>query len=196
MSAPRIALDLDGVVYNWGDTVRYLMEWHHNIKLEESTYWEYVQDHVPPHAWKWLWKEGVEEHGLFRYGSLYRGTADGIKVLATIGNVEVVTHRPRAAMVDTLDLIRRLPDVFHGVHILTDGAPKSTVGCDVYIDDNPAVIEDVTAAGMQAVVVDRPWNQGVTDGVRAYGWPDIPMSVVQALSLRGVNTGGSSLSSG
>jgi hypothetical protein len=187
MSA-RIALDLDGVVYDWGGTVRYLIEQHHGIVLEESTHWTYVQDNVPPHVWRWLWKEGVEEHGLFRYGKLYKGAIDGIKTLAGLGKLEVVTHRPRSALKDTLRFVENLPDVFHGVHILTEQQPKSSVGCDVYIDDNPAVFDDVLAAGKRAVVVDRLWNEALPGGisfnaaldgnlVRAYGWDDVPVKV-------------------
>lgn len=175
MTELKIAVDLDGVVYDWGGTVRYLIKTHHGIDLPPSTHWDYVERNVPKNVWRWLWSEGVEEYGLFRYGHHLKGSVDGLRALADYGSLRVVTHRPRAALHDTLRFIENLPDVFDGVHFLTDNEPKSSVGCDLYIDDGLHVINEVTAAGKQGIVFDQPWNQSPLNGLawRAWDWPDL-----------------------
>jgi len=180
---PRIAVDLDGVVYDWGGTVRYLIREHHGIDLPVSDHWDYVEENVPPEVWRWLWTEGVEL-GLFRYGHHIKGSVDGLRELAKVGSLEVVTHRPRAALQDTLRFIANLPDVFAGVHFLTKNEPKSIVRADLYLDDAPHVIENVLDFGASAVVFDQEWNQYV-DGraFRAHGWLEVPIMAKLALSL-------------
>lgn len=177
MSRPRIGLDIDGVVYKWSDTVRYLVQTHHGIDVGESTYWDYLKDVLPPHVWRWLWREGIEL-GLFRYGHLYRGAIEGVRELAAIGKVEAVTHRPEAAVEDTLRFLSYIELPLSGVHILTEQQPKSSVGCDVYIDDAPHVAREVVGAGKRLVLVDQPWNADAfgsipphpTRAMRAFGW--------------------------
>lgn len=179
-SAPRIAVDLDGVVYDWGGTVKYLIRQHWGITLPDSTHWNYVEENVPPEAWRWLWTDGVEL-GLFRYGHHLKGSVDGLRELSRLGDLEVVTHRPRAALQDTLRFIANLPDVFAGVHFLTNSEPKSIIGCDVYLDDAPHVAEDVTAAGKRAVLFSQPWNANARGYIRANGWNDVVPAVQAAL---------------
>lgn len=182
MSKPVVAIDLDGVVYDWGGTVRYLMRQHHGIDLPVSSSWDYVEHNVPPEAWSWLWREGIEL-GLFKYGHHLKGSVDGLRELAEIASLRVVTMRPRSALMDTLRFVEGLPDVFDGVHFLTDGEPKSSVACDIYLDDAPHVVNEVVAAGRRVVLFDQAWNQ--PDGpdelpfgvVRAFGWHDVPFAV-------------------
>jgi len=181
MSRPRIGIDLDGCVYNWGDTVRYMIKKYHNIDLEESTHWNYVEENVPPEVWKWLWSEGVDL-GLFRYGSLIKGSVEGLRELSVLGDLEVVTHRPRGALQDTLRFIANLPDVFAGVHFLTSQEPKSVVGCDVYLDDALHVIDEVFNAGKQAVIFDQPWNQQNDWAFRAHGWDKVGNAIFWSLT--------------
>jgi len=187
---PRVAVDLDGVVYDWGGTVRYLMRQHWGYALPPSPHWNYVEETVSPAAWRWLWNEGVDL-GLFRYGHHLKGSVDGLRALAEIADLEVVTHRPRAALQDTLRFVSNLPDVFTGVHFLTNSEPKSLVGCDIYLDDAPHVAEDITAAGKHVVLFNQPWNQDVetttnVDGprvIRAYGWDEVRYAVREVAGL-------------
>jgi hypothetical protein len=179
---PRIAVDLDGVVYDWTGTVKYLVRKHHGVMLGEWTDWDYGERNMPPEVWRWLWTDGIDL-GLFRYGHHLKGSVDGLRALAEVGDLEVVTHRPRAGLQDTLRFIANLPDVFSGVHFLTHAEPKSIIGCDVYLDDASHVAQDVTDAGFLAVVFDQPWNRHVRM-VRANGWDDVVPAVRAALELK------------
>lgn len=173
----RIALDLDGVVYQWDKTARYMlrtMRGYENASplKHESPHWNHIEESVNPEDWDWLWHEGVEL-GLFRYGHLYPGSIEAVRELAEYGLVEVVTQRPVHATQDTLDFLSYLKLPFSAVHILHRGQQKSTLRADLYIDDGPHVVTDVNANCPTAVVVlmDRPWNQEAQGAyVRAHSW--------------------------
>ena len=161
----RVGLDIDGVIYKWADTARYLLNTQRGYSLGESTHWDYLQYNVSGEDWNWLWKEGVQL-GLFRYGHLYKGAIEGIKALAALAEIHVVTHRPQQAINDTLAFLSYLtgtPEmlgVFSGVHILTEQEPKSSIGADVYIDDSADVADELVRAQRVCLLWDRPWNQG------------------------------------
>jgi 5'(3')-deoxyribonucleotidase len=110
----------------------------------ESTHWNSIQDHVDKKHWQWLWGSGVK-NGLFRYGHLYKGSIEALRSLNEIGDVVIITHRPRSAVQDTLDWLSYLRLPFMEVHLLTNGEPKSSVPhCDMYVDDKPDNIIDFT----------------------------------------------------
>src|SRR5688572_21456774 len=157
----RIGLDLDGVVYNWDKTARYMLrtmrgypkhdprcgedeEFDLVIKPRKGAYpeypcsgcaplaypakhWDYIKDNVKPEDEDWLWRDGVKL-GLFRYGHLYSGAIEGVRELATIGDIVVITKRPKSAVQDTLDWLSYLKLPFAEIHMLHEpGAKKSAV---------------------------------------------------------------------
>jgi uncharacterized HAD superfamily protein len=166
----RIGVDIDGVMYMWEKTARYMLR----EILPNSPYkkegplgatsdgWDYIQNNVDPAHWKWLWKEGIPL-GLFRHGHLYPGTIKAIRRLAELGDVVAITHRPKSAVHDTLAWLAYQNLPLSGLHILTDQEPKSKVEpkCEVYIDDKPENVEDFlrgTNARLVALM-SRPWNE-------------------------------------
>lgn len=190
MSRPRIGVDLDGVVYDWQGAYTYLVNRHRGANL--STDLEWWDDWHAPDRYltdddlAWVWGEGVDL-GLFRYGHVLKGAIDGLRDLAELGDVEVVTHRPREALRDTLYFVAGLPDVLSGVHFLTRAEPKSSVGCDVYVDDAPHVALELWTEARPCVLFDQPWNRHLPAAddrsliTRAYGWAQVPDLVTTAL---------------
>ena len=165
----RIGVDIDGVMYMWEKTARYMLR----EILPDSPYtkdgplgevsngWDYIENNMSKEHWKWLWTEGVKL-GLFRHGHLYPGTIKAIRRLAELGEVIAITHRPKQAVHDTLAWLAYQNLPLSGLHLLTDGEPKSSVKpeCDVYLDDKFENCEDL-AAGTGAELVclmDRLWN--------------------------------------
>jgi uncharacterized HAD superfamily protein len=202
----RIGVDIDGVMYKWGKTVRYMMR---EVLKEEApdiyalkphtadgpmggsdskiTDWDYFQNNVTKEQWRWLWSEGIRL-GLFRYGHLYSGTIQAIRKLSKIGDVYIITHRPPQAVNDTLDWLafQRLP--IKGVSLLTNQEPKSSVKpeCDVYIDDKPENVYDLAnnTDARLVVLMSRPWNirVEVADPIlRVTGWAPF-ISAVKAVA--------------
>lgn len=185
----RIAVDLDGVLYEWSKTARFMMREYRGYAKTgpmgaEATSWDYIEQHTSPEDWKWLWNEGITL-GLFRYGHVVTGSQAGIRALRSQNHtVEVVTHRPASAVPDTLDwlsLFQKLEAgvVFDGVHVLTNGERKSSVAVDLLIDDKPSNLEDWIGHARQGILFDREWNQGAkpAGSIRAYGWYDVVKQV-------------------
>ncbi len=181
----RIGLDIDGVIYQWDKTARYMLRevlpnspynepdeffqdgLFRGMRMksplrQESQSWDYIQKHVAPEHWEWLWTEGVRL-GLFRYGHLFPGAVQAVRKMAEKNDVILVTHRPKAAVKDTLAwlALQDLPIV--GLHLLTEGEPKSTVrpSFDAFIDDKPENVEDVSENSdcMNVILMRRPWNR-------------------------------------
>lgn len=137
----RFGLDVDGVMYMWDKTARYMLRTERGYTRDQlgrpSRYWNEIADIVSKEDWQWLWGTGVKM-GLFRYGHLFTGTIEAVRTLSTIGDAVVITHRPRSAVQDTLDWLSFLKLPFTEIHLLTSGEPKSKVPhCNLYVDDKP-----------------------------------------------------------
>lgn len=160
----RVGVDVDGVLYHWERTARYLLRTERGcVNLDHaSTDWNMIQRRVAPQDWRWLWREGVEL-GLYRHGHLMTGAIEGMRALEAAGHdLVVVTHRPAEAVHDTLAFLSyHFNDVdLAGVHILGGSAPKSSIACDVLIDDKPENIDDwLDNTSGHAVLFDQPWNR-------------------------------------
>ena len=172
-----VAIDVDGVLYNWEKTARFLLGWRWGYELEESTSWSYIPDHISKEAWDWLWKEGLKE-GLFRYGHVVKGGVVGVRALAAAGHeLYAVTHRPVSTITDTHEWLDFMKLPFTKRFILTDGRPKSTVKADILIDDKIQNVQDwVCDTGRRAILYTQRWNRelDVPRGACRATWPDIP----------------------
>ena len=153
------AWTFDGVVYNWDDTVGFLLNHYFGYDLPVSTHWDQIQRSVKPEHWEWLWDEGVKK-GMFRYGHLYKGSAEALRELAEMVDIVVITHRPANAVQDTLEWLayNRVPAT--EVHILTKEQPKWEIACDLYLDDAPHNIKGFLEHRPLALSMlwARPWN--------------------------------------
>lgn len=170
----RFGIDVDGVMYQWDKTARYMLRTEFGYSKDgplgqPGDAWNSLQGLVTKDQWQWLWGTGVKQ-GLFRYGHLYSGTIEAIRTLNTLGDVVVITHRPRSAVQDTLDWLSYLRLPFQEVHMLTSGELKSRVTphCQLYVDDKPENIIDFgkNTSGVP-LLWRRPWNEPFIDA----GWP-------------------------
>lgn len=183
-----IAIDLDGVVYDYQRTYRYMMREYRNLHLppieEFWLTWDAPKKYVLKTDSDWMWNEGVKR-GLFRYGHMITGARMGIQALAEAGHdLCIVTHRPVNAQNDTREWItfffKDIP--LSGIHILSDGQPKTNVLADILVDDKPENVLQWFDAGRSAIIFDRPYNRGLV-GVgrlrRAMDWKEVPDLVSQ-----------------
>lgn len=167
----RIGVDIDGVLYHWSKTARYLLrEVLPNSPYtkdgpmgKESTYWNYIPDNISKDHWSWLWNEGVAK-GMFRNGHLIHGALEGCRALRKAGHqLIIITHRPAPAVNDTLAWLSFQQLDLAGVHIQTSQEPKSSVRpfCDVYIDDKYENCHDLlnNTPARLVCLYDQPWNQ-------------------------------------
>jgi 5'(3')-deoxyribonucleotidase len=186
----RLMLDLDGIVYRWSDTTRYIITSEYpEIVLGESISWNYIKDELirqgRPEVWGWVWDVGVTKHGMFRYGSLYKGSREALRRMNESGKVDnvVVTSRPETAVLDTEEWIsyQRIPHL--RMHILSAKESKAKwvryEELDAAIDDGEHNIEDILEHSDAKLVMlwDRPWNQTFSSKsprfVRVSSWKDV-----------------------
>lgn len=160
----RIALDLDGVVYEWQRTYCYMLRSYFDLDIPPYNEWWNKWDSQlqwgEPWMHEWIWTQGIER-GLFRYGHMVKDARITLERLASKEHdFVIVTHRPEAAVQDTIDWIslyfKGLP--LHGLSILTNEEPKSRVKADVLIDDK---LENIYGWPYDGLLFDQPWNQDV-----------------------------------
>lgn len=175
----RIAVDLDGVVYEWQRTYRYMMREYRGVELPPVEdfwfYWNAPDQFTTPEDRKWMWSEGVRR-GLFRYGHMWKGARIGLEALRDAGYaLSIVTHRPEQAVSDTLEwaalYLKDIP--LYGFSILSNGEAKTDVPWDILVDDKPENIDDALDAGREGLLFDQPWNRNRETGCRVRGWSGV-----------------------
>lgn len=191
-----IGLDLDGVMYQWDSTARFMLRQRITAKganpptelFFPSLNYNSIQDMVSPADWDWLWSGAIED-GLYRYGHVEQGAMAGAKALSNLGDLVVITSRPKAAVNDTIHWLStmfvQIP--LAGIVIQSNGQRKSEVHPtpNVYVEDMPHVADDILDhTGSTVVMPVQPWNEkyGADWGdaflrrLRLYqvkGWPEI-----------------------
>lgn len=185
----KIAVDLDGVCYEWRRTYRYMMHQYRGVEMPPVDKfwlsWNAPDAYTSKEDRDWIWNEGVEL-GLFRYGHVLQGAVVGLRQLQALGHsLEVVTHRPSNAVLDTLAWLNYLAIPWSGIHIISNGANKARVSsADLLIDDKPENCEHFVEAGRRAILFHSPANENYEEGPiiqRADGWPGV-VEVVRCLS--------------
>ena len=188
----RIMLDLDGTVYQWERTARYLLRrWYTENEMEipeglyeMSPHYDHIEDVCGAWAIEWLFTEGVER-GLFRDGHIHTGAGEAIQELSEMGKIVVITKRPEAAVNDTMEWLAFRRWKISEFHMLTaSDARKSDIKpeCDVYLEDSAHILEDlVLNTSGHVIVMDRPWNQDAPAHYRAYSWDDVVDHVAKHL---------------
>lgn len=167
-----IGLDVDGVLYRWGRSVRRAIRERYGIVVPEDEW--FGEEHVAPDMWAWVWSDsGVRN--IFGKGDSFPGAVRAAQRLCQIGDVRIMTACPKAAhnvRKKWLDS-RRIPyselcfidppPANSGVG--TDGksaATKSSIlpHCDVYIDDNSRNCDElVQNTAARVILVSHSWNQ-------------------------------------
>jgi len=178
----KIAVDLDGVIYDWEGTARHMLREelkrrgeYAPVQLDrQSTEWDMIKSVVSEEMWGWLFNEAVEQ-GVYRYGNLIKGALDGVRWLADRHDVSIVTARPKNAVGDTLAwcsfMLNRVK--LAGVHVL-DGYPKSTVPFDVLVDDGIHNIREVCAKRcVTGLLFSQPWNEKEEWQYKAKSWNEV-----------------------
>lgn len=195
----RIVIDLDGPVYEYARTARYMIN-HYIRKPNElpllppvAEFWtEWWPKEISKEEWGWLNANGIKL-GLFRYGHVTRGAIVGLRALHEAGHSLVVgTHRPEPAVPDTLAWLSYLNLPWSDVHILSNEEPKTQINGDILVDDKPANILPWLKLGRSGILFDRPWNKQPSFSRRAYDWEaviDHVAAITEIVSLGSSDSG-------
>lgn len=174
-----IVVDVDGVLYAWSKTARYMLRTYRGHSRSgpmgrESTHWDYIKDNVSPADWDWLWTEAIDL-GLFRHGHVVRDGIVALKALREAGyTLHALTHRPKNAKVklDTMQWIEfHFPATFAKVTITGHEVSKSEYEEGfLLIDDSPRNVTEWRASSRPAFLFDAEWNREADDPFRVRGW--------------------------
>lgn len=160
-----VAVDLDGVIYPFAEAFRSYCA--HRLG---------VPDLAPVTDWYFYRSWGLDDDQFVRYLTdactdwdvfsvmpPEAGTAEGWNSLRAMGlRIHVITHRPAAGWAQTADWLLRWglePDTLTFTHDKTV-AVHHAGGAVAAIEDRVENHDALLAAGVHAVLIDRPWNQG------------------------------------
>lgn len=154
-----IGQDVDGVLYRWGRAARDSLLERFGLDIPETVW---LDSHLMnSEQWTWLWSdEGVRR--TFGRGHAFPGAIAGVKRLATLGTLHVITAAPESARVVRVEWLRRRGVPFDEISFVGYGGLKSDVlpHCDVYLDDSPKHVVDLVEHTRAVVLLfDHSWNR-------------------------------------
>ena len=164
----RLGIDLDGVVadFNAGWISRYNGQFGTELLPEHVDIWDAptLMTHFTDMGEFWSWaRTSGDGASIFRILEPYHGAIEALDRLARRHRVVIVTTKPHFAVHDTFEWLaqHRVPTT--EVHIVDD---KTTVDCDIYLDDADHNLSALRDAHPDATVCRyvRPWN-AAHDGV-------------------------------
>jgi 5'(3')-deoxyribonucleotidase len=170
----RLGIDLDGVIadFNAGWIGLYNAEFGTSLAVEEVEVWNApaALTHFRSMSEFWSWSATAGGgRSIFRDLEPFPDALDALGRLARRHHVVIVTTKPSFAIHDTFEWIgeRRVPT--REVHIVND---KSSVGCDVYLDDADHNLDAYRRVHPGALVCRyvRPWNRPRDGIVDVEGW--------------------------
>lgn len=188
----KIAIDLDGVVYNFIDEFRDYLINHEGYDPddlpEEYTSWDYykVWGLSDLEYWEKFFTAAHKSH-ILTNGKVIPGAKEGLEKIKELG-CEIVILTAREAVgtktsetirTNTLNWLDANGIVFDELVISNE---KFNEDFDVLFDDGPHNIEAVILDGRPAIFFDQPWNRSVPIYNRVYGWDQLVESVEEMLA--------------
>jgi 5'(3')-deoxyribonucleotidase len=179
----RLGIDLDGVVadFNAGWIPLYNDRFGADLAVEDVVGWNSPVNltHFTSMSQFWRWS-ATAGHGasIFRVLDPFPDAIETLRRLARRHHVVIVTTKPAFAIHDTYAWLaeHRVPTT--EVHIVDD---KTTVPCDVYLEDADHNLEELRTTHPASVVCRfvRPWNRAHEGIVDVEAWADFETLVEQ-----------------
>lgn len=168
----RIGFDLDGVLYNFGDSVKRYLDFIGQGHIWKSgptpePYWDFYKD------WGWTGKEFVElcnagaDAGFIFCGPTRHNAKRAVQAVKDMGHeVIIITDRqfgttPSVSHNHTRNWLLQHKIPFDELHFSAD---KTIVPTDMFIEDKLENYDALDAAGVEVYLVNRKWNFVDGDG--------------------------------
>lgn len=162
----RVGFDLDGVGYNFGDSVKRYLDATERGHIWKSgptpkPFWDFYKD------WGWTGAEFVQmcnegaDAGYIFCGPARDGFVDSVRRVAELGHeVIIVTDRqfgstPEVSHKNTENWLAE-----HGIEYdeLVFSADKTCVPTDMFVEDKLENYDALVAAGTHTFLINRAWN--------------------------------------
>lgn len=174
----KVIVDLDGVVFNFTDSLRLYLVQHcgrMEHELPDAEVWNFFMD-----QWGMTLEEftdhcnkGVDAGVIFRQGPAWPGSIEGVNALKSRGHsVHIVTDRSfgNLSPQNTIEWLKE-----NGVpyDTITFSSDKTIVQADLLIEDRDKNYLAVEQAGNAVpVLMTRPWNLDLVGARRVNDWSE------------------------
>jgi 5'(3')-deoxyribonucleotidase len=163
----RIGIDLDGVSADFIPS--YAKACAVKIDPEQLTHWTALEEIVPFGHGVWEWLEHNDPK-IFHDLTPIPGAIEGIKELRSNGHtIVIITARPKWAKGSAEYWLNTNNIPYDEIHETHD---KTSVSCDIYIDDADHNLKELSHIGHTIRMV-QPWNSHQAYVYDANNWPDI-----------------------
>jgi 5'(3')-deoxyribonucleotidase len=164
----RLGIDLDGVVadFNAGWMSRYNRDFGASLEPSQVVMWDGLHQlthfETMDEFWAWAQAGGAS---IFRDLPAIDGAVETITDLAREHRIVIVSSKYDWAIADTLAWLSEHRIPAREIHFVWD---KTTVPCDIYLEDAPHNLEGLISKRPESLVcrMVRPWNrplEGATD---------------------------------
>lgn len=163
----RLGIDMDGVVadFHAGWMERYNRQFGATLHHSQVVMWDGLHEltHFPTMDDFWSWAR-LGPPSIFRDLPPYPGAVETMVELAREHRIVIVSSKFDWAIPDTLEWLAEHHVPAREIHFVWD---KTTVPCDVYLEDAPANLEALLGARPRALVcrMVRPWNRALPGAV-------------------------------
>ena len=170
----RVGIDMDGVLadFNTGWMSRYNAEFGTDLEASMVQEWNglHTLTHFETMGQFWEWAQG-DGRSTFRDAPPLPGAIEGIKRIGAKHRVCIVSSKFDWAIPDSLAWLADHDVPAREVHFLWD---KTLAQCDVYLDDAPHQLEELTEGVPHAVVcrMVHPWNDPMEGVVDIHSWEE------------------------
>lgn len=162
----RIGFDLDGVLFNFGDSVKRYLESIGQGHIWKSgptpkPYWDFYKD------WGWTGQEFVDmcnagaDAGYIFCGPARRNAAKAVQAVKEMGHtVVIITDRPfgttpYVSQMNTQKWLAQHKIPFDEIYFSAD---KTCVPTDMFVEDKLENYDALDAAGTEVYLINRAWN--------------------------------------